>query len=380
MSKTEDIGRASSWKLPSIGKYALALFGLALAVGCGDSAPIRPPGTGAFGGSGGSTGTGGMAGVGGVVGAGGVGGMAGSGGSAGAAGMAGSGGSAGTGGAGACVTSALCHSCPSEVLVDALLCNPDGSCDFPGYSCVPSGCETHGGASIGQCQPAPGPSCINVSDCPDADDYVCTTVGAGGKHCVRTTLTPECDPANETYDCAPGFSCEGPAGQETCVDRRVPCNDFSDCPKSHVCRTTPTARFCARVYRTCRVDEDCATFGRYCADIDGDGTKECAGEYGDSANPCVNSTCMSSSAPVCEAGATGNAAVCGDYGLCRTGADCDTGFSCVGLWQDGRKECVRTPLPSDCEHVTDCGLQQVCAAHRNGDNGGRPSCQTGTAP
>jgi hypothetical protein len=30
--------------------------------------------------------------------------------------------------------------------------------------------------------------------------------------------------------------------------------------------------------------------------------------------------------------------------------------------------------------VTDCELQQVCAVHRNGDNGGRPSCQTGTAP
>ena len=82
MSNTEDIRPASSKKLPSVGKYALALLGLALAVSCGDSAPIRPPGTGAFSGSGGSTGTGGMAGVGGVAGAGGVGGMAGSGGAA----------------------------------------------------------------------------------------------------------------------------------------------------------------------------------------------------------------------------------------------------------------------------------------------------------
>jgi len=396
MSKTESTGPELREQSLSVGKLALALLWLALAVSCGDSAPIRPPGTGAFSGSGGSTGTGGTAGVGGVAGTGGASGMAGSGGAAGAAGMAGSSGTAGTGGAGACVTTALCRKCPSDVWtnpLDPLLCNPDGSCDYPGYSCVPSGCETHEGAPIGQCQPAAGGSCVDsngdgvpepADTCPNSIDYRCMTVGFGGKRCIRITLTPECDPDNETYDCPPGFSCEGPDGQETCVDRRVPCEDFNDCPKSHVCRITPTARFCVRAQRTCHVAfDDCAGFGRYCADIDGDGTKECAGEYGVSANPCVNALhCAGTSAPVCEAGDDGTSADCGDYGLCRTDADCDTDndFSCVGLWQDRRKECVKTPRPgnpADCDHVTDCELQQVCAAPRDG---GRPSCQTGSAP
>jgi len=393
MSKTESTGPELREQSLSVGKLALALLWLALAVSCGDSAPIRPPGTGAFSGSGGSTGTGGTAGVGGVAGTGGASGMAGSGGAAGAAGMAGSSGTAGTGGAGACVTTALCRKCPSDVWtnpLDPLLCNPDGSCDYPGYSCVPSGCETHEGAPIGQCQPAAGGSCVDsngdgvpepADTCPNLTDYRCMTVGFGGKRCIRITLTPECDPDNETYDCPPGFSCEGLAGQEICVDRRVPCEDFNDCPKSHVCSTTLTGSFCVRVYRTCHEDDDCGGFGTYCTDIDGDLIEECAGERGGSA--CKNSMCMSSSAPVCEAGDSGTFADCGDYGLCGSDEDCDlaNGFSCVGLWQDGRKECVKTPNPdvnpNDCDQVTDCELQQVCAAPRNG---GRPSCQTGSAP
>lgn len=371
-------------------RWAFVLIALTLAVGCGDAEQVRPPGFAGTGGSGGSSGTGGTAGTGGVAGTGGMAGTGGTAGTAGTGGMAGSGGTAGTGGAGgsvgACVTTALCHTCPSEVLPDALLCNPDGSCDFAGYSCVPSGCETHEGAPIGQCQPAAGGSCTDsdgdgvpepADACPNSNDYRCMTVGSGGKRCIRVTLTPECDPANETYDCPPGFSCEGQAGEETCVDRRVPCDDYNDCPKSHVCSTTPTGSFCARVYRTCHEDEDCAGFGKYCTDIDGDLIKECAGERGGSGSACENSMCVSASGPVCEAGVSGSTADCGDYGLCLTSADCATGFSCVGLWQDGRKECVQTPLSGDCDRVTDCELQEVCAAPRNG---GRPRCQTGSAP
>ena len=397
MSKTESNGPELRKQSLSVGKLALALLWLALAVSCGDSAPIRPPGTGAFSGSGGSTGTGGMAGVGGAAGTGGASGMTGSGGAAGTAGMAGSSGTAGTGGAGACVTTALCRACPSVVLAPEFLCNLDGDC-FPGYSCVPSGCETDEGAPIGQCQPAAGGSCVDsngdgvpepADTCPNLIDYRCMTVPFSGTRCVRVTLTPECDPDNETYDCQPGFSCEGPEGQETCVDRRVPYDDVNDCPKSHVVRTNSTARFCVRAQRTCHVAaSDCAGFGSYCTDIDGDSIKECVGHRTSAPGiACENATCrdLDSSAPVCELGASGNSSDCGDYGLCRTDADCDTDndFSCVGLWQDGRKECVKTPRsgnPSDCDHVTDCELQQVCAAHRNGDNGGRPSCQTGSAP
>lgn len=333
---------------------------LVFAFACGEaSIPAGPPFTGP-GGSGGSFGTGGVLGTGGIVGSGGV---------MGTGGTAGSGGTGGTGVGGAggalgpCATNALCHTCP-----DQFLCDTDDDCAFSGYVCVDSGCSTHEGAPIKQCQPSRGGSCIDDADCPNTTDYDCTAVGAGATRCVR--VSPGCSPATESYDCVPGFSCEG----GTCVDRRVPCVDYQDCPKSHVCSTTPTASFCVRVYRTCHEDEDCGGFGSLCADIDNDGTNECAGEIGPS-DPCVNTDCTDLSAPVCEAGVTGTTAVCGDYGLCRVNDDCDTGFECVGLWQDGRKECVR--INGSCDQVTDCPLRQVCAAPRDG---GPPSCQRGIAP
>lgn len=263
---------------------------------------------------------------------------------------------------GACATNALCHSCP-----DRFLCDTDDDCAFSGYVCIPSGCETHGGAAIKACQPSRGGSCGTDAECPNTSDYDCISVGAGGKRCVRTS--PGCTPSTEAYDCVPGFSCEG----GSCVDRRVPCDDYLDCPKNYVCSTTPTANFCVRVFRTCHQDEDCAGFGAFCADIDDDGVKECAGELGSSGQPCENADC-GGPAPVCEAGASGITAACGDFGLC-TGNECDSGFECVALRQDGRGECV--PISGSCDQVTDCPLQQVCAASRSGNP---PSCQAGTAP
>jgi hypothetical protein len=291
---------------PAGARWAFVLGSLALAVACGDpSAPATPPFTGT-GGSGGTGGTGGMAGAGGMVGTGGVagtGGMVGTGGMPGTGGMVGTGGIGGTGGTGgsvgACVTTALCHTCPSEALSSTLQCDIGGGCTFPGYVCVPSGCETHGGAPIGQCQPWRGGSCADDDDCPDTGDHACRTVGAGVTRCVR--VAGDCDPMTESYDCLPGFSCE----DGTCVDRRVPCDDYNDCPKSYVCSETKTGDFCVRVYRTCHVDTDCAGFGPYCADVDGDGIKECAGELNGSKSPCTNSDCISRSAPVCEAGSSG---------------------------------------------------------------------------
>jgi len=366
---------------PFVASSAFVLLLLALAFGCGDAGSAPPPGgNGGSGGSGGSSGAGGTAGTGGMPGSGGTGGTSGTGGVAGSGGMSGTGGTSGTGGvagsggmsgtggtdgtggsAAACVTDALCHTCP-----DRFPCDTEGDC-FSGYVCIASGCKTFGGAPIKQCQPSRGGSCLDVSDCPNATDYDCIPVGAGPKACVR--VTAGCDPVTEAYDCAPGFSCEN----GSCVDRRVPCDSYLDCPKSHVCTTTLTASFCVRVYRTCHQDEDCAGFGSRCADVDGDSVKECVGELGSSGNACVNSDCGGST-PVCEMGAVPTAAMCGDYGLCRSDNDCDVGngFVCVGLGQDGRMECVKSG--GSCSNVTQCPLRQVCAAPRNG---GSPSCQAG---
>jgi hypothetical protein len=305
-------------------------------------------------------------------------------GTAGTGGSAGTNGSAGTGGTGgsvgACVTNALCHTCPSEVLLPENLCDTDEDCALSdtrsGYVCVDSGCETHGGDPIRQCQKLASPSCDDDGDCPNTDEYRCTQVGFGGNRCLRIA---GCDPMTESYDCAPGFSCEG----GSCIDRRLPCDSYLDCPKSHICHTgTKTANFCVRAQRTCRVENDChwggVELGEKCADIDNDGRKECAGELTMGDGACVNATSMCpNSAPICENGkfGTGDLAECGDYGLCLMDSDCDVagGFECVGLWQDGRKECVRTP--DDCTRVTDCVLpHQVCAAPRGG---GPPSCQVG---
>ena len=364
------------------------LAALALTVGCGDAVPtVRPPGgsggtggSASAGGSGGSTGTGGMSGTGGTGGTAGSGGTAGGGGTAGTGGSASEcgGGTAGTGGAvGVCVTNAMCHTCPSEALPEALLCDTDSDCLFPGYLCIASGCTTHAGASIGQCQALASGSCVDDTDCPNTDDYDCQQVGNGGSRCLR--VTAGCSPSTESYDCAPGFSCES----GTCVDRRVGCDSSEDCPKSHICHTgIPTGNFCVRVYRTCHADEDCrwagVSLGAGCADVDGDGRDECTGDLDEPDNPCVNSMCPES-APVCENGVfgTGTDAVCGDYGLCRTDDDCRDPLVCVALGQDGRKECVEAPAsagPCDCESATDCSPRQVCAAPRDG---GSPSCQIG---
>ena len=360
-----DPSSATQWRV-------LGLLLIAVAVGCGEEPNDPRSGGGgslATGGTAGTAASGGAGGAGGCVfgcgGSGGRGGAAGIGGTAGTGGTPGIGGSAGVGGAGGigeCATNALCHSCP-----DRFLCDSDADC-FAGYICIPSGCETHGGSAIKQCQPSKAPSCTSIDECPNASDYECGPEG-GTKRCLR--VTSGCDPSTESYDCAPGFSCEGGG----CVDRRVPCNDFTDCPKSHVCKVEPSASFCVRVHRTCHRDEDCAGFGGSCADVDGDGTTECTGELASPPGPCVNSTCTDSSAPICEVAGTGTAATCGNHGLCLGQSDCGTGFECLGLWQDGRKECVS--VGGDCNQVSQCPLQQVCAAPRNG---GPPSCQAGSAP
>ena len=284
------------------------------------------------------------------------------GGDGGAGGAAGTGGTAGAGGSQvSCTTSVLCRSCPSEGF-----CETNGDCSV-GSVCIESGCDSVEWTPIKQCIFAGGGACNTTADCPAGRE--CMEVPDEGNRCIKTTSG--CD---TPFDCVLGFSCE--AG--SCVDRRVPCDLEPDCPKNHTCLGTTNSSFCVRIQRDCAEEFDCIDLAPRCEDIDGDGNKECAGVIDpNQASPtaCVNSDCTDASAPVCETAATGSATQCGQYGLCLGDADCAAGFSCLELWPDGRKECV--PSGGSCSSFSDCPIQQVCAAPREG---GAPSCQAGYQP
>jgi len=272
------------------------------------------------------------------------------------------GGTAGAGGSQvSCTTSVLCRSCPSEGF-----CETNDDCSV-GSVCIESGCDSAEGSAIKRCVFAGGGACNTTADCPAGRD--CMEVPGEGNRCVKTTSG--CDTA---FDCVLGFVCE--AG--SCVDRRVPCERDPDCPKNHTCLGTMTSSFCVRIQRDCLEDFDCVGLAPRCEDIDGDGNKECAGVVDPnqpSPSACVNSQCTDASAPVCETAAAGSTTQCGQYGLCLDDTDCAAGFSCLGLWPDGRKECV--PSGGSCSSFGDCPIQQTCAAPRGG---GTPSCQAGYQP
>jgi hypothetical protein len=282
----------------------------------------------------------------------------------------GAGGAGGVGGSQIpCTTSVLCVSCPSGGL-----CDTNEDC-FDGLVCIESGCDSLEGAPLKQCVFAGGGACHSNVDCPSGRD--CVDVPVEGKRCVKTT--PGCD---TRFDCVLGFTCEG----ERCVDRRVPCIQNVDCPKNHSCVAATSSGLCLRIQQGCLEEFDCIGLAPRCEDIDGDGNKECAGVFDLNFDPteepspsaCVNSDCTDTSAPVCEAVGPGSWTQCGQYGLCRVDADCDVagGFECVGLWPDGRKECVLSG--GSCLSFSDCPLpQQTCAAPREG---GVPSCQAGYQP
>jgi hypothetical protein len=267
------------------------------------------------------------------------------------------------------MTSLLCRACPSDGL-----CNTNDDCSV-GFVCIESGCDSLEGATIKQCVFGGGGACKISDDCLPFPGRECIEVsGDEGMRCVKTT--PGCD---TFFDCVPGFSCEG----GNCVDRRVPCDLDAHCPKNHTCVGTTNSSFCLRIQRDCLFEFDCVDLAPRCEDIDGDGRKECAGVFDANQSmpvACVNADCMDVdvSAPVCETAGAGSTTVCGDYGLCRTDNDCDVagGFSCVGLWPDGRKECV--PSGEGCSNFADCPVQQVCASARVG--GDPPSCQAGFQP
>lgn len=288
------------------------------------------------------------------------------GGSGGDAGAGGAGGVGGLGGAGgtliACTTSLLCESCPTEGS-----CDTDFDCS-DGSICVESGCDDLDGKPIKQCLFAGGGACdIEAPDCPDG--RVCTEVPGENTRCIR--IAPGCD---TSFDCPLGFECES----SSCVDRRIPCDLHEQCPKNYLCGSARNSRFCRRIHVDCLFDFDCEGLALSCADIDGDGNKECAGVFDPLATPletCLNAGCSDPGVPVCEASGYRSTSECGQYGLCQSDGDCAAGFSCVGLWQDGRKECV--PDGGSCSSYEDCAVRQVCASPRQG---GPPSCQTGYQP
>jgi hypothetical protein len=346
--------------------FSAATICLVILAGCGeDGSSVRPPPyvlpTGGTGGAG-NSGTGGSGASGGVGGIGGSGAIGGAGGTAGTGGIGATGGTGATGGApGPCETNELCKFCPDE-----FLCNSDANC-FTGWVCIPSGCETDQGAPIKQCQPAPAGVCITNADCSVGRECMDVLPGPT-KKCVRTAA-PQC---LTNFDCVLGFSCEG----GSCVDRRVPCVRDEDCPMNHSCESpTISTRFCARVHQTCETGQDCGIVASACIDIDGASgdTKECAGYFLATTDPCVNSDCAGAT-PVCEVSSVGSITVCGQHGLCVNDSDCaGSNYECVGLWPDGRKECVLKD--GTCNHITDCLVNEVCASPRNGQD--PPSCQAG---
>ena len=279
----------------------------------------------------------------------------------------GSGGSGGVGGTGGgvqveCITNELCRSCPFE----AVVCGDDDDCSV-GSVCIESGCDDLEGAPIKRCAFAGGGACHTTEDCPPERE--CMEVPDEGNRCVKTT--PGCA---MRFDCALGFTCEN----GSCVDRRVPCDFDVDCPKNHTCLGVGTSTFCVRIQVDCLEEFNCIGLAPRCEDIDGDGNKECAGVVDpNEASPsaCVNAQCTEVGAPVCETASVGSETRCGQYGLCLDDGDCAVGFTCVGLWPDGRKECV--PSGGSCSSFADCPVREVCAAPREG---GAASCQAGYQP
>ncbi|MGB8328799.1 MAG: hypothetical protein WCE62_01630, partial [Polyangiales bacterium] len=257
----------------------------------------------------------------------------------------------------ACATNALCSACPSSGF-----CDGDGDCPV-GHLCIESGCDTNDGASIKQCAFVPAGACDTTADCTEGRE--CVLVPDEGMRCVKTT--PGC---NSSFDCVLGFSCE----DGVCIDRRVPCYFDESCPKSHYCHRFDATGFCMRMHQSCEEEFDCSGIAPRCEDIDDDGTTECAGALDPnvpSPVACLNAMC-SGNTPVCEVGEFSAFSACGQYGLCKDAGDCVAGFECLGLWLDGRKECV--PTGGDCSNIRDCPTRQVCASPRSG---GAPSCQAG---
>lgn len=259
------------------------------------------------------------------------------------------------GGGSWCNTSSLCPSCPER---DAL-CDSDNPCPV-GEICLLTGCD-----DLSRCFVTGGGACQEDDDCADPAYFCNQTIG----RCLR--ISPGCEDSN---DCVAGFACEN----DTCVDRRVPCESGLDCPHGYTCFfASPDQRFCRRIGRPCVDDIDCLVLGVPCGDADADGLKECMPSLMPNASEpvsCGNTQCPEAATPVCETTVEGTGAVCGRFGPCNSPTDCAAGFECRDLWGDSRSECV---LPGgSCVDSSECAIRTVCASPRTD---GPPICVGGTA-
>ena len=272
----------------------------------------------------------------------------------------------------------LCKVCPTET------CESNDECEL-GSLCLASDCvAVADGELIRTCVQVSNPACgaegqcSTCRECKDLSEQYGVDSGSQRPRemrCVRVAESAECPQCNSSFDCPAGYECEGSAADRRCVNRRLPCELNEHCPKNHSCVGLLDAQFCVRVHQSCNTDRDCLDLQSLCADVDGDGSKECAPTLDPNAPApaaCLNQDCDGGT-PVCEFSAVGSSASCGEYGLCRPGMDdCPANFDCVALWLDGRSECV--PPGGSCSHISDCPPGQVCASARAG---GPPSCQAG---
>lgn len=207
-------------------------------------------------------------------------------------------------------------------------CASDSDCDAASERCLPTGC-----GSERRCQPA-GRPCTDASDCL-AGLQTCTS-----GRCVATGA--DC---GDTRACPLGYTCEGPAGARTCVNRRRPCVDGSDCPHNSLCHAEPgIAGFCVAIATRCASDGACLG-GARCRDVDGDGLRECVPD-----GPCSTSSCPGSGGSTCEVLPLEFTTVCGERGLCNEARPCASGYECVDAWGTGVRECH--------------GRTEPCRAHR----------------
>jgi hypothetical protein len=201
-------------------------------------------------------------------------------------------------------------------------CDPEASpACVAGLRCVPDGCGRT------TCQPG-GHACVDASDCPVGSECFAARALDGSTAEVCLHPTGGC---TDSRDCAVGFACESGA----CVDRRVSCAD-AGCPFSFFCQDADTwARpYCTRVSRRCSSFAGACPPFFSCVDVDGDGLSECRrnGEACDSNEDCRNS--------VCGYDPTAKALACQAQGPCDGPSDCGGGFTCADLWGDGVRECV----------------------------------------
>jgi len=121
------------------------------------------------------------------------------------------------------------------------------------------------------------------------------------------------------------------------VDRRIGCGVGAVCPHGFICDTSGEqgAFYCMRVYTRCNDDAACPAFG-FCRDVAGSGG---VCHYGNGLGCRSNGDC-SAPGEVCGVSPEHVDGMCGPFGPCASAADCASGFICADLWGDGVKECV----------------------------------------